>query len=70
VRTVHVDGTPYRMLTTAAAGGGALQVARELTATEILLNSLRNRYAVLSVVVSAVRRAPSAGSSPGARRGR
>ena len=53
VRTVHVDGTPYRMLTTAAAGGGALQVARELTSTESLLNSLRNRYAVLSVVVSA-----------------
>ena len=55
VRTIHVaDGTPYRMLTTAAAGGGALQIARELTATENLLNSLRNRYAVLSVVVSAV----------------
>ena len=54
VRTIHVaDGTPYRMLTTAAAGGGALQIARELTATENLLNSLRNRYAVLSVVVSA-----------------
>lgn len=54
VRTVHVDGTPYRMLTTASAGGGALQIARELTATESLLNSLRNRYLVLSVVVSAV----------------
>ena len=55
VRTIHVaDGTPYRMLTTAAAGGGALQIARELTATENLLNSLRNPYAVLSVVVSAV----------------
>ena len=54
VRTVHVDGTPYRMLTTGAEGGGALQIARELTATENLLNSLRNRYAVLSVVVSAV----------------
>jgi len=53
VRTVRVGGTPYRMLTTAAAGGGALQIARELTSTESLLNSLRNRYAVLSVVVSA-----------------
>ena len=54
VRTVDVaDGTPYRVLTTAAANGGALQVGRDLTATESLLNSLRNRYALLSVIVSA-----------------
>jgi two-component system sensor histidine kinase MprB len=52
-RTVDVDGTPYRMLTTAAPRGGALQVARELTATENLLDSLRNRYVLLSFVVSA-----------------
>lgn len=52
-RTVDVDGTPYRMLTTASPRGGALQVARELTATQNLLDSLRNRYALLSVVVSA-----------------
>jgi len=54
VRTVDVNGTPYRMLTTGVARGGALQVARELTATESLLDSLRNRYAVLSIVVSAI----------------
>ena len=52
-RTVDVDGTPYRMLTTASPRGGALQVARELTATQNLLDSLRNRYVLLSVVVSA-----------------
>jgi two-component system sensor histidine kinase MprB len=53
IRTVYVAGTPYRMLTTAASRGGALQIARELTATQNLLDSLRNRYAVLSIVVSA-----------------
>ena len=54
VRTIDIDGTPYRMLTIEASPrGGALQIARELTATQSLLDSLRNRYAVLSVVVSA-----------------
>jgi two-component system sensor histidine kinase MprB len=52
-RTVDIDGAPYRLLTTAAPRGGALQVARELTATENLLDSLRNRYLFLSIGVSA-----------------
>ena len=52
-RTIDINGTPYRMLTTGVSRGGALQIARDLTATKSLLDSLRNRYAVLSVVVSA-----------------
>ncbi len=58
-RTIKIDTTPYRMLTTRSDRGGPLgialtvQVARDLTATQRLLDSLRNRYILLGIVVSA-----------------
>ena len=48
-RTVDVDGIPYRMRTTAAAGG-AVQVARDYRETANVLASLRNRFLVIGLI--------------------
>ncbi len=51
-RSVSVDGTPYRVQTTALAGGGALQIGRDVTESERVLSRLRNQLVVVGVVVS------------------
>jgi len=53
-RTVDVDDTPYRLSTVALPGGGAVQVARDLSETERVLGSLRRRFAVLGLGVVVV----------------
>lgn len=52
LRTVTVQGAPYRLETMALRNGGAVQVARELTPTRSTLASLRWRYAVSSGLVA------------------
>lgn len=41
LRDVSLDGTEFRMLTTSAPGGGAIQIARSLDEVEAVLASLR-----------------------------
>lgn len=53
-RDVEVDGVSYRMMTTPIRGGGAVQVARDLTETEQVLAGLRNRLLLLGVAGVAV----------------
>jgi two-component system sensor histidine kinase MprB len=43
VRNVDVEGTPYRMLTTALPGGGAVQVASNVSDNQAALGGLRTR---------------------------
>ena len=52
-RTVHLDGQRYRMLTSALAGNGAVQVARNLGETDRALNDLLRRTIPLGVVLAA-----------------
>jgi two-component system sensor histidine kinase MprB len=54
--TVSSDDVPYRVATVPIVGGGALQVARDVSDTERVLDSLRRRYLVvgLGVVAAAV----------------
>ncbi|MFN0090144.1 MAG: hypothetical protein ACKVWR_07750, partial [Acidimicrobiales bacterium] len=52
-RTVRADGVPYRVLTVALRGGGALQLGRDLTETERVLAALRWRFTGLGVGVVA-----------------
>jgi two-component system sensor histidine kinase MprB len=47
LRTVGIDGHPYRLLTTAWHPSGSLQIARSLTDTNGLLASLRIRLALV-----------------------
>ena len=51
-RSVSVDGTPYRVQTTAFAGGGALQIGRDVTESERVLSRLRFQLVVVGAVVS------------------
>ncbi len=54
-RNVSVDGVAYRMLTTGqVAGPGAVQVARSLTETDRVLDSLRNLTIVATALVVAL----------------
>lgn len=48
IRTVDVDGVPHRVLTTRLPGGGALQVARSLDSSNLLLDGLRSRLLLLA----------------------
>jgi len=54
LRTVSVDGTPYRIETVSLPRGGAVQVARDLSETERVLEALRRRTALIGAVVVAV----------------
>ncbi len=47
VRDVSVEGTDYRMLTEPLPGGGAVQVARDLSETATELGQLRNRLLLI-----------------------
>lgn len=49
LRTVDVDGVPYRMRTVAAAGG-AVQVARDYRETLNVLASLRDRFLLIGLI--------------------
>ncbi|HEY5154621.1 MAG TPA: HAMP domain-containing sensor histidine kinase [Acidimicrobiales bacterium] len=54
-RNVAVDGVPYRMLTTGRnSGPGAVQVARSLTETDRVLDSLRNLTLVATALIVAL----------------
>ncbi len=53
-RDVANDSRDLRILTTALPGRGAVQIARDLTETHTVLDSLRIRYFALAVSVSAV----------------
>jgi len=50
-RSVSVDGTPYRVLTTSVAGG-ALQIGRDVSESERVLSRLRNQLVVVGALVS------------------
>jgi len=52
LRTVEIEGEPYRIETVALRFGGAVQVARELRPTQDTLASLRSRYAASSGLVA------------------
>lgn len=47
---VVVDGEPYRVLTTATPGGGALQVARQVGGTDEVLQGLRARMLLAGIL--------------------
>lgn len=51
LRDVTIDGVDYRMITR-RVGGGAVQVARDLTENAEVLDGLRNRLIVIGVVAS------------------
>ena len=53
-RDVATDSRDLRVLTTSLPGRGAVQIARDLTETHTVLDSLRIRYFALAVSVSAV----------------
>ena len=54
-RNIRVDGVAYRMLTTSqGAGPGAVQVARSLSETDRVLDSLRNLTIVATTLVVAL----------------
>jgi len=54
MRTVSIDGAPYRLLSTAWQAGGTLQMARSLTESDALLGRLRLRLAALVALATAV----------------
>jgi two-component system sensor histidine kinase MprB len=49
LRTVDVDGASYRVLTAPWAGGGAIQVARDLDEVDEVLGALRVRLGALTL---------------------
>ena len=49
IRTVTVDDTHYRLFTHRAGIGSAVQVARDLSETEAILNGLRDRLLLLGL---------------------
>jgi two-component system sensor histidine kinase MprB len=51
--TVRVDDVPYRVVTVPVSGGGALQLARDVSDTESVLASLRTRFLVVGGAVVA-----------------
>ncbi len=52
-RTVRLDGQRYRVLTAALSGGGAVQVARDLSETDRALHDLLRRTIPLGVILAA-----------------
>jgi two-component system sensor histidine kinase MprB len=52
-RTVEADGVPYRVLTFALLGGGAVQVARDLTENTHVLTALRWRFLAVGLGIVA-----------------
>ncbi len=52
-RDVDTDGQELRLLTVALRNGGAVQIARDLSETTNVLDSLRTRYVALALAVSA-----------------
>jgi two-component system sensor histidine kinase MprB len=54
LRTVDIDGQPYRLLSTPWYGGGTLQVARSLAESESLLHRLRLQLAGLVALATVV----------------
>jgi two-component system sensor histidine kinase MprB len=52
--TATVDGTPYRIITVARHGGGAVQVGRSLHETNSVLDALRNRLLLIGLAGVAV----------------
>ena len=49
-RDIEIDDTSYRMITFPMAGGGAVQVARDVTESETVLVDLRNRLLLVGLV--------------------
>lgn len=54
LRTVVVDGIDHRMITSHIDGGGAVQVARSLDGTNLLLGQIRTRLLVIGFGLSAI----------------
>jgi two-component system sensor histidine kinase MprB len=51
--SVRVEGVPYRVATVPVNGGGALQLARDVSDTESVLESLRHRFLLVGGIVVA-----------------
>jgi two-component system sensor histidine kinase MprB len=51
---IDIDGTGYRLYTQALPGGGAVQVARATDESDRILDSLRNRFLVIGVLMAAI----------------
>ena len=51
IRDITLDESPYRMITAADAPAGAVQVARNVSATADVLDGLQVRLGVIAVVV-------------------
>jgi two-component system, OmpR family, sensor histidine kinase MprB len=49
VRDITVDGERYRMITASTRGGGAVQVAREVSETDDVLAVLRTRLVIIAL---------------------
>jgi two-component system sensor histidine kinase MprB len=54
VRDVTIDGVEYRMRTTGLQQGGMIQVARELTETNAVLDELRTRLIAITIAGGAI----------------
>jgi two-component system, OmpR family, sensor histidine kinase MprB len=54
IRSVTVEGVTYRVRTASIAGGGALQVGRDISETERVLDDLRLRFALIGFGVVTV----------------
>jgi two-component system, OmpR family, sensor histidine kinase MprB len=52
IRSVSVDGQSFRVATAAVAGGGALMLARDLNESDRVLSALRDRFALIGIVVT------------------
>ena len=52
IRDITIDESPYRMITSPDEPAGAVQVARDVSATTSVLDGLRLRLGVISVVVA------------------
>ncbi len=52
IRDITIDESPYRMITSPDEPAGAVQVARDVSATASVLDGLRLRLGVISVVVA------------------
>ncbi len=48
-RDVTVSGQEYRMITASLSGGGAVQIAREVSETDDVLDVLRNRLVIIAL---------------------
>ena len=54
IRDITLDESPYRMITAPSEPGGAVQVARDVSATASVLDGLRLRLVVIAVFVAVV----------------